>query len=109
MVKLSKQELINKFPHLEKFKDQKWMAEEAIKSDCNYKELPLKAAILMIGELKEFCHSTRFGSAWEKCFSIEHRLKQIECLLAHFCEDTLEEKALKGTDLIPHHQQETIH
>jgi hypothetical protein len=96
---LSKKELLKKFPELEKFKDQKWMEEESIKHDCNYKELPLKAAFFMIKELKEFCKSYKFTSNWEKGFSIEKRLKQLEKLLQHFCNDTEEEKALKGIDI----------
>ena len=97
-MKLSKGELLRKFPELEKFKDQKWISEEAIKHDCNYKELPLKAALVMVKELKEFCQITRFKSSWEKCFSVEHRIDQIESLLLYFCEDTVEEKTIKGKD-----------
>lgn len=98
---LSIDELIEKFPELSKFKDQKWMAEEAIKHDCNYKELPLKAAFSMIKDVIYFIDKTKFTSDWEEKFSVKIRLKQIEKLLSYFCEDTQEEKAIKGTDISP--------
>ena len=43
IVKLSHEELLKKFPNLKKFENQKWLSEESIKSDCNYKKLPLIA------------------------------------------------------------------
>lgn len=103
---LSKKSLIKKFPQLNKFKDQKWLAEEAIKEDCNYKELPLRAAFAMIQEVIEFIERTKFTSGWEEGFSIKIRLQQIESLLKYFCEDTIQEKTLKGSNL---HQQDPTH
>jgi hypothetical protein len=108
-MKLSKFELIDKFPQLNKFKNQKWMEEEAIKHDCNYKELPLKAAFEMINETIEFIEKTKFSNRWEEGFSIKARLNQIKDLLLHFCDDTIEEKALKGENISPLHQQDTTH
>jgi len=102
-MRLSKPELLSKFKNLEKFKDQKWFSEEAIKSDCNYKELPLKAAKELINEIISFTETTKFSSNWELCFSVKTRLNQIKDLLDYFCEDTEQEKTLKGTNL---HQQD---
>jgi hypothetical protein len=98
-MKLSKEELIIKFPQLEKFSNQKWLSDEAIKPDCNYKELPLKATFEMIKELLNFIEKTKFSSNWEMGFSVKNRIKQIESLLSHFCDNTIEEQAIKGTNL----------
>lgn len=105
-MKLDKIALINKFKNLEKFKDQKWFSDEAMKSDCNYKELPLHAAKVLIDDMILFTEKTKFSSTWELCHSVKIRLIQIQDLLNFFCEDTLHEKTLKGTIL---HQQDTIY
>jgi hypothetical protein len=97
---LSKKELLIKFPQLEKFKNQKWLEEEAIKSDCNYKELPLKAALELINDVIIFIDRTKFNSNWEAGFSTKTRLEQIRNLLQFFCEDNILEKTIKGTDII---------
>lgn len=96
---LSKKALMKKFPQLERFKDQKWLEEEAIKSDCNYKEIPLKCSLLLISEMIDFCQQNRFNSNWEFQHSIQIRLKQIESLLKHFCEDSNMERTIKGKDI----------
>ena len=113
-MELSKTELLNKFNCLSKFQDQKWFSEEAIRADCNHKELPLKAAFHLIRDTIEFIDRTKFSSRWEEGFSTKVRLKQIEDLLRHFCEDTDHEKAIKGDLVSPrslHHQDQplTIH
>src|ERR1700761_1766483 len=87
-MRLSKAELLKKFPELNKFKDQKWMEEESIKSDCNYKELPLQAAFIMIQNVMDFAESGKFSNNWEFSHSVKIRLKQIRDLLKHFCKDT---------------------
>jgi len=102
-VKLSREELFKKFPELNKFQDQKWLSEEAIKSDCNYKKLPLLACFKMIKNLIYFIDKTRFSNHWEECFSVKNRLMQIESLLSFFCEDTITEQTLKGDNInLPH-------
>lgn len=98
-MKLSRKELLNKFKNLEKFKDQAWFSEEAIKSECNYKELPLMAAKVMIKEIISFTESTKFSNNWEVCHGVKIRLQQIEDLLNFFCEKTEKEKTLSGSNL----------
>jgi hypothetical protein len=98
-MKLSKEELIKKFPCLNKFKDQKWLSDESIKHDCNYKELPLKSALELINEIIEFSEKTKFSSNWEICFSIKKRLEQAKDLILYFCQDSSEEKFIKGDDI----------
>jgi hypothetical protein len=98
-MKLGKLALINKFKNLEKFKDQKWFSEEALKSDCNYKELPLHAAKMMIKDMIKFCEQTKFNSTWELNFSVKIRLIQLQDLLDHFCDQTDYEKTLNGSNL----------
>ena len=98
-MKLSRNELLNKFKNLEKFKDQKWFSEEAIKADCNYKELPLMAAKEMINDIISFTEKTKFSNNWEVCHSVKIRLQQIQDLLNFFCEETSKEKTLKGSNL----------
>jgi hypothetical protein len=105
-MKLSKISLINKFKNLEKFKDQKWFSEESLKSDCNYKELPLHAAKVLINDMILFTKKTKFSNTWELCHSVKIRLEQIRDLLDHFCEENDHEKTLKGSNL---HQQDTTH
>lgn len=100
-MKLSKTELLNKFTCLSKFQNQKWFSEEATRHDCNYKELPLKAALHLIKDTIEFIERTKFSNRWEEGFSTKVRLKQIEDLLRHFCEDTDHEKVIRGTALSP--------
>lgn len=106
-MKLSKEELIKKFPCLQKFQDQKWMAEEAVKHDCNYKELPLKSALKLIEDVLEFIERNKFSNKWEEGFSVKTRLNQVKDLLAYFCSDTQEERVIKGTDISPHPQDPT--
>lgn len=98
-MKLSKKELMSKFPQLEKFENQKWICEESIKHDCNYKEIPLKVSFELIKELISFLESQKFSNNWELCFSVKSRLKQLESLLSYFCRDTLVEETLKGNNL----------
>ena len=98
---LSKGELIRKYPQLEKFKDQKWLSEAVLKADCNYKEIPFFASLILIDEIIDFIERTKFSNRWEEGFSIKLRLQQIRSLLNHFCEDTDQERALKGTDVNP--------
>jgi hypothetical protein len=96
---LSKLELLNKFECLNKFKDQKWISEEAIKADCNFKEIPLKASKALIDDTIGFIERTKFTNRWEEGFSVKIRLMQIKALLDHFCEDSDHEKTLKGSNL----------
>lgn len=105
-MELNKNELLNKFKSLEKFKDQKWMSEEAIKADCNYKELPLKSALALIDELILYIERNKFRSQWEMCFSLKVQVEQLRQLLLYFCEDSESEKTIKGTNL---NQQDPIH
>ena len=98
-MKLGRKQLLEKFKVLEKFKDQKWLSDEAVKGDCNYKELPLQAAFCLINDMIEFVERTKFNNRWEEGFSTKIRLEQIRDLLAFFCEDTEEEKSRKGTNL----------
>jgi hypothetical protein len=98
-MKLTSQELIKKFKSLEKFKDQKWFSEEAVKDDCDYKKLPLKAALALITDILAFIEKTKFNNKWEEGFSIKVRLQQMQDLLFFFCDDTEEEKTKKGSNL----------
>ena len=98
-MKLNRTELLNKFKNLEKFKDQKWFSEEAIKSDCNYKELPLMAAKAMIVDIIEFTEKTKFSNNWEVSHSVKIRLEQVQDLLDYFCGKTEKEKTLEGSNL----------
>ena len=102
-MKLQPSDLLRKFPCLNKFKDQKWFSEEALSSDCNYKELPLKACLLLIKDMLEFIEKTKFTSRWEEGFSLKIRLQHAESLLLFFCEDSEKEKTLKGTNLLQQH------
>lgn len=105
-MKISKKELMEKFPSLNKFKDQKWLSEESIKSNCNYRSLPFKAAHEVINEIIEFSEKTKFSNHWESHFSIKIRLQQLQDLLLYFCEKTEQEKTLKGENIT---QQDPIH
>lgn len=100
-MKLSKEELIRKFPQLKKFQDQRWISDEAVKHDCNYKKFPLIATFELIKESLSFIETTKFSNNWEAYISIKVRLQQIEDLLLHFCEDTEQEKTIKGENINP--------
>ncbi len=100
-MKLSKEELIKKFKILEKFKDQKWIEDEAIKSDCNYKEIPLKCALELIKDIIHYLEKNKFNSNWESYFGVKKRLEQVKDLLFYFCEDSIKEKTIKGTNINP--------
>jgi hypothetical protein len=100
-MKLSPIQLIQKFPQLKRFENQKWLSEECIKEDCNYKEIPLLACFEMIKMTIEFIEKTKFNGHWEEGFSVKHRLFQMRDLLSYFCEDTIEEKTVKGDNLNP--------
>ncbi len=99
MQKYSKDILLKKFKILEKFQNQSWISQEAIKSDCNHKEIPLNCAFFMITDLLKFIEETKFNNNWEQGFSLKIRLNQIKDLLEYFCEDTEEEKTKKGSNL----------
>ncbi len=104
---LSQEELIEKFEFLKKFKDQTWLSQEAIKEDCNYKKIPMIISFELIKSTIDFIEKTKFRSNWECGFSIKIRLKQIEEVLKFFCQDTIVEKSLKGSNLsLP---QDTTH
>ena len=101
-MELSKKELLNKFPQLRKFETQKWLVEETINADCNYKKIPLMATFELIKELILFVDTLKMkniGREYNECLSIQLRLKQIKSLLEYFCEDTLTEKTLKGENI----------
>lgn len=98
-MKLSINELLLKFPCLNKFKDQDWFSEEAIRHDCNHKELPMKVALVLIQDMLDFIEKTKFNSRWEEGFSLKIRLQHVQDLLSFFCEDTEEEKTVKGSNL----------
>jgi hypothetical protein len=98
-MRLSRDSLLKKFSCLEKYKNQNWFSEEALKDDCNHKELPLRVALVLIQETIKFCDETKFSNRWEEKFSTKVRLQQIQDLLLSFCEDTEEEKTRKGTNL----------
>jgi len=93
---LTPKQLLNKFPILKKFENQKWIEESAISSDCNFNEIPIRCAFELIKELRDYVTRTKFNSNWEFCFSMKVRLEQIESLLKFFCEDSLERKVLRG-------------
>lgn len=98
-MKLSPRELMLKFPCLNKFKDHEWFSEEAVKWGCNYKELPMKITLVLIQDMLHFIEETKFNSRWEEGFSLKIRLQHARDLLSFFCEDTEEEKTIKGTNI----------
>lgn len=98
-MELGPDQLMWKFPFLHKFKDHEWFAEEAVKWDCNHKELPMKITFLLIQDMLKFIEETKFNSNWEAGFSLKIRLQHAKDLLSFFCEDTEEEKTMKGTNL----------
>jgi|GEM_PF-5937827 hypothetical protein len=98
-MKLSARELMWKFPCLHKFKDHEWFSEEAVKWDCNHKELPMKITFLLIQDMLKFIEETKFTSRWEEGFSLKIRLQHARDLLSFFCDDTEEEKTIKGSNL----------
>ncbi len=99
-MKLDKDSLLRKFPLLLKYKDQAWFSEESIKHDVNHKELPLRVAFLLIQDTIEFIEKTKFRNNWEAGFSIKIRLQHAKEVLSFFCEDTEEEKTIKGSNLL---------
>ena len=106
-MKLSKNSLMEKFPELKKFENQKWISEEAIKHDCNYNRIPLEASFEMIKHTISFLDSQRFSNNWELTHSVKIRLQQIADLLSFFSEKTIEEKTLNGENI--NRQQGSIH
>jgi len=99
-MKLDRESLLRKFPLLLKYKDQSWFSEESIKHDCNHKELPLRIAFLLIKDTIDFIEKTKFNNRWEEGHSIKIRLQHAQEVLSFFCEDTEEEKTMKGTNLL---------
>jgi len=98
-MKLSPCELIKKFRFLQKFQDQKWIAENSIHQDIDFKEVPMHCTFLLINELKKFLEATKFNNGYEVFLSTKVRLEQIEDLLLYFCEDSDFVKSMKGTNL----------
>ena len=96
---LSIKELINKFPSLKKFENQKWIVDNAINQIISDKEIPLHCTLLLIQDLINYLEKTKFNSNWESFYGTKTRLKQIESLLLYFCEDSQNEAAKKGTDV----------
>lgn len=98
-MKLSPRELILKFPFLKQFQNHEWFSEEAMKFDCNHKELPMRISFLLMQDMLDFIEKTKFSSRWEEGFSLKIRIQHARDLLSFFCEDTEEEKAVKGSNL----------
>lgn len=98
-MKLSPRQLLLKFPFLKKFQNHEWFSEEAVKFDCNHKELPMRIALLLMQDMLKFIEETKFNSNWEQGFSLNIRIQHAISLLFFFCQDTEEEKTIKGTNL----------
>ena len=96
-MKLTLELLLIKFPFLHKFKDEEWFINQSMRYDCNNKELPLHIAFLLISDMLKFIEETKFNSRWEEGFSLKIRLQHMQDLLFFFCEDTEEEKTIKGS------------
>ncbi len=86
-MKLSVPELLNKFPYLKKFQDQKWIFDATIDGEISSNEIPLHCCLMMIQDLLKFLDKTKFNNNWEGNFSTKTRVEQIETLLLFFCED----------------------
>jgi hypothetical protein len=99
MIYLSPDEMLRKFPFLEKYKNQKWLEQNTIDQKINFKEIPLQCTFVLIEELLNFIERTKFNSHYEEYLSTKVRLRQIKELLHYFCEDSEEEKTKKGTNL----------
>lgn len=98
-MKISPTEMMLKFPFLNKFKDHSWFLEEASKYESNHKELPMKITFLLIEDMLKFIEETKFINMWEEGFSLKIRLQHAKDLLSFLCEDTEEEKTIKGSFL----------
>lgn len=98
-MKLTPDLLMAKFPCLNKFKDSEWFSEEAMRYDCNHKELPMKITLILIQDMLTFIEKTKFNNRWEEGFSLKIRLEHARDLLDFFCQDTEEEKTVKGSNL----------
>lgn len=96
---LEKDQLLNKFPFLSKFKDQIWIKDNTKTLSMDFKEMPLHCAFLLIQDMVEFLDDNRFSNNWEGIFSSKVRLQQIERLLRYFIEADDKEKSKKGVNL----------
>jgi hypothetical protein len=98
-MKLSKKELLKKFPQLSTYADPEWIEKQSLSNNTNFKAIPFLATLDMIESLMDFCEDTKFSSAWEKNFSIRVRLKQIKELIEYFSQNSDVENTLLGVNL----------
>ena len=76
-MKLSKEELINKFPYLKKYDDKNWISRLVLSQTGNLNDIPFTFCKILFDDLLSFLEQTRFSSKWEENFSTKVRVKQM--------------------------------
>jgi hypothetical protein len=95
-ISFSKENLLKKFPFLDKYQNLDWFKNLTIYGTGNAKDIPFLVCIECLKNLEDFLESTKFTSRWEEGFSVKIKIKQIVELLGHFTSLSGLEKTREG-------------
>ena len=82
-MKLSKDELIKKFPAFKKYENKDWLQKLFLKNFSNLNDIPFSLCECLLNDLMEFLEKTKFSSRWEENFSTKVRVKQMLDILSN--------------------------
>ncbi len=76
-MKLSKEELLQKFPAFKKYASSDWLQRLTMKNFGDLNQLPFSLCELLLNDLLSFVETTRFNTCWEESFSTKIRVQQM--------------------------------
>ncbi len=76
-MKLSKEQLLEKFPAFKKYAGSQWLDRLVLKGIGSLKDIPFSLCEILLKDLRDFAEQTRFASRWEECHSIKIRTEQM--------------------------------
>lgn len=101
-MRLSKIDLLKKFPYLHKFANTEWIEEISMSGNQQSKEIPFIVCKALMNDLLEFIEDTKFTSSWEAGFSLKIRIKQIYEIIDLFSRPDEESITLKPNEITRH-------
>lgn len=76
-MKLSKEELLEKFPVFKKYEGSEWLDRLVLRGLGSLKDIPFSLCEILLNDLRDFCEETKFGTRWEECHSTKIRVEQM--------------------------------
>lgn len=81
---LSTNELLQKYSFLSKYQNSAWFVNLSSGDPLLIENALYEMSKMVIQDIIDFTEATKFTSTWELCFSVKHRLLQIQQLINHF-------------------------